>query len=65
MREYRMDLGRAIGRLSWRRFCVLLGGLSPASLWCLHAAADEGRAPELAGEALDAWISRFPKAGER
>ncbi len=65
MREYRMNINAAVGRLSWRRFCVLLAGLSPASLWCLHAAADGQRAPELAGEALDAWISRFPKAGER
>ena len=65
MREYRMNINAAIERISWRRFCILLAGLSPASLWCLQAAVDGERPAELAGEALDAWMSRFPKAGGR
>jgi hypothetical protein len=31
MREYRIDLAVDLARLSWRRFIVLLRGLSPAS----------------------------------
>lgn len=32
-REYRIDLVVEIKKISWRRFCVLLSGLSPNSLW--------------------------------
>lgn len=36
MREYGIDLAQDEPQLSWRRFCVLLNGLSHRSRWVLH-----------------------------
>jgi len=45
-----MDLTAELERMSWRRFCVLLAGLSADSRF-LMAAAEGGKAREEMGEA--------------
>ncbi len=51
--------------MSWRRFTVLLAGLSWQSRWQQKLSADKPDVPVLSGAAADAWARSFPKAGER
>ena len=38
-REYRIDLSRELGSMSWRRFAILLRGLGPHSASATRASA--------------------------
>lgn len=46
--------------MSWRRFLVLLAGLSAASRW-QHALQRDSEAPQTVS--ADAWAQQFRKAG--
>lgn len=47
--------------MSWRRFIVLLAGLSAASRW-QHALQGDGE--QLPVVSADAWARQFKKAGD-
>ena len=42
-----MDLNEALPGISWRRFCVLVSGLGPWSLWQQLLAADKDAPVEI------------------
>jgi hypothetical protein len=56
-REYGIDLGASLGELTWRRFCVLLGGLSADSRLLLKYSQHGGKItnPKAAERALMRW----------
>ena len=60
-----MDLGKAVfrGRLSWRRFAVLLRGLSQGSWWTSIREHDAARPQVLSGADVDAYFVSQKAAG--
>lgn len=59
-REYGMDLTAELAAgLSWRRFRVLLAGLSASSRWMLAAASETPPGPLLSGAAVDAFMRKM------
>lgn len=58
-REYRMDLSAVVWSMSWRRFLVLLRGLSSRSGWVgiARAKTKNGTRRLIAGADVDAYFS--------
>ncbi len=50
--------------MSWRRFCVLVGGLSGEAVY-RQVTAKNGKRKVLTGADAPAFFARFKKAGEQ
>lgn len=58
-REYQIDLNASIGSMPWRRFLVLLAGLSPNSAFRAMVGEEENRPVVLEGGAAARHIREW------
>lgn len=63
-REYGGDINVAVQTMTWRRFRVLLSGLSADGRLASSLRSASQGPQRLSAEATDAWALSFPKAGE-
>jgi hypothetical protein len=47
--------------MTWRRFCVLLHGLSPQSWWSLLGRSDPSKPKVITGRDVDAHFAQFAR----
>lgn len=62
-REYRIDLGVDVWWMPWRRFVVLLRGLSPTSGWYSLGKVDKDKPKVISGAAVDRYFATIGQAG--